>query len=398
MNITEYVEQNNATFAELPFGDVDSLILCQFFYPKIEDVLYGDGVDRMTSEYELRDFFKSEYFGTVFNDGITDNDNFKIFIAGIASRRYRNMKLKNLVSEYDDTTTKQFAAVCFEIDDDTDYVCFRGTDGTMIGWKEDFELAFKKEAPSQADAVRYIETFYGPVTPGENKKIYIGGHSKGGNLAIYAGLMCDKAIHNRIIRIYSHDGPGFLNEVADKLNALMKDGGPEVVKQVPQASIIGMLLQPLDNYCVIKSNAIGIMQHAAFSWEIEENHFVELEHVTKGSEYVDRTVQSWLATADDEHRENFINALFKLLTDNGISTVVDLREMTTQTLLGIRKTFNEFDEETQKLMEVMIGNLVRSAIKEMIPENWGQEALTRGKDKLPEGWSLDSIRDYFENK
>lgn len=370
MNLIEYVKNCKLTFKEWPLDDVDSLALCQIFYGKLEYVLDGDVVDRMSSEYELKDFYKNEYFDTVFNDAISDEENEELMRVASGSRRFRNLKLKNMVSELDATSTKQFAAVCFELDDNVDYVCFRGTDGTMLGWREDFELAFKREAPSQADAVRYIETYYGPGSPGENKKIYIGGHSKGGNLAVYAGLMCNPDIHRRIVKIFSHDGPGFLDEVHEKLYEIARNGGPEVEVQVPQGSIVGMLLSQVDGYSVIKSKSIGISQHSAFNWEVEGGCLVTLEHVSKGSEYVDRTVQTWLMMADDEHRASFIAALFKLLSDNGISTVHELREMTPSTLLGMRRTFGEFDGETQRLMELMIKNLAKSAIKEFLPEGW----------------------------
>lgn len=373
MNITDHVRESFFTFGEARFTSVDSLVLCQLFYAKIETAFRG-----IPDIYEdpglcVKDFYRAEFFPTMFNDGITDKQNLEIFTVAAASRRYRDIRVRNLEVSYNNVDEKQFAAVAFEIDKDTDYVCFRGTDGTMLGWKEDFQMAFKSEIPSQLDALGYLEKNYGPGTKGAGKKLYVGGHSKGGNLAIFAAFTCSKSIQERIIKIYSHDGPGFRDDVVDKLREL---GGPmeeKLVRQIPQSSIIGMLLHQNDEYCVIKSNAFGILQHAAFSWEIENGDFVELEHITKHSAYVNRTIHAWLLEASDEERETFVEGLFDLFSENDIRTVSDLRAITPARILRFIKSIDNMDEATKNAMDETIKALISSAFKEILPERSREE-------------------------
>ena len=369
MNIIDFVANNHDRLKESKFGDVDSLVLCQVYYTRLEVVLDGEDVERESAKWPLKEFNKAEYFKDMFNDAITDKQNFELMQNVFACRRYRDILVKSIVSELDESSTKQFAACCYELDADTDYVCFRGTDGTILGWKEDFEMSFKPEIPSQANAVQYLEKHYGKGSAGENKRIYVGGHSKGGNLAVYAGLMCSQDIQDRIIKIYSHDGPGFRNEIADMLSDIIDRGAPPIVKQVPQASVIGMLLTQPGDTSVIKSSGIGgFMQHSAYSWDVEDGNLVELEQLTKGSKYVDRTVQSWLMSADADSRQRFIEALFSLLLDDEVDTVHDLKKISPTKLVDMKKSFDSFDEQTKELIEGMLRNLAKIAFREIRPD------------------------------
>ena len=217
MNIIDYLAISHKTFEEKPFGEVDSLILCQLFYAKIEKVLEDEKVPLISPRWEIRDFYREEYFHEMFNDDISDKENRELYTVAAGSRRFRNVKVKNIISHFSLEEGKQFAACTFEIEKGVAYVCFRGTDGTMLGWKEDFMMSYLEEVPAQREAVEYIEKFYGNLSMGMLKKLYIGGHSKGGNLAMYAGMMVNPSIQQRIIEVYSHDGPGFRETLLEKM-------------------------------------------------------------------------------------------------------------------------------------------------------------------------------------
>lgn len=370
MNIIEYAAQNHNTFAEKPFGDIDSLILCQLFYAKMEDVLDGEGLSRTETGYTVKDFNKAEYFGSMFNDSITDEKNKELSTVCYASRRYRDIKVKNL---YDDTNNnddaaKQFAAVAFEIDDETDYVCYRGTDGDMLGWEEDFDLAYKRVIPSQKSAVRYIEHFYGPGTEGETKKLIIGGHSKGGNLAVFGGIMCCDSIRDRVVKIYSHDGPGFRSETMHEIEERLKEKPVAICRQIPHASIVGMLLKSQIPCTVVKASAVGIMQHAAFTWEIEGDAFVEVDDVSESSRFIDGTLTQWLKSSTDEEKELAVGLLFGFLKSQGIHTVQDMRNMRPRQIKALRDAIQGLDEDTRGIVDGLVKSLFRAAFDEMVPD------------------------------
>ncbi len=358
MNITDYVKKMKYTFDEVPFNPVDSLVLSQMSYCRIEFAMPKNRrvLDWLHAGYTVKDFFRNECFESMFFDGITDDWNMELMAYVSASRRFRDMKIRDIVGEWDSDSAKQFGAMIFQLDSDTDFVAFRGTDGSMMGWKEDFNLSYMDEVPSQTEAVEYIERNYGSGSfSGRKRNIIVGGHSKGGNLAVYGALMCDPNIHERILGVYSLDGPGFRDEVQEKLDTIEETSHIPMVKLVPQSSVVGMLMQNNDRYSVVRSDAMGIMQHMAFTWQVYllddgEADFVYLDKINAGGRYLNRTVREWLKGLDDEHRQRFINALFDILEENGIETLNDLKELSVTEMAKMAASLRNLDEEDRKII------------------------------------------------
>ena len=370
MNITEHIRKTQSTFAEEPLTEVDSLMLCELFYARWEAVLDSEGIDRLAPNYTVRDFYRNEYDALQFRDPIQDEEKMVFCASAAGSKRFRDIKVKNLVAETSQEESKQFAAVTYEIDENTDYVCFRGTDGTLTGWKEDFDMSFMDEIPSQTEAFEYINRFYGPGTSGEKKRLYIGGHSKGGNLAAYAALCCDPQIHSRIIEVFSHDGPGFREDVLSRLRVIQDESHIKINKTIPQSSIIGMLLQSEADITIIKSYAVGgFSQHSAFSWEIEDGKFVPVETLTYSGNYMNRMIQDWLESAPPERREVFTNTLYDILTENEIHTIHDFKTLSPAKIFGIIDTFHDLDEDTKGALVLTFKALMASALEQLTPQN-----------------------------
>lgn len=373
MNIIDYLAHAEKTFSEEPFNPVDSLVLSQLSYAELEHVIDGLGKDRIKPGMRLKDFLRNEYFEATFADDITDEDNLKLFMYAAASRRFRDLVVKNVVSELDEGEQKQFAAFAFEISDDTDYIAFRGTDGTLFGWKEDFNMAFMPEIPSQASAVKYIERFYGPRRWfGRKRKLIIGGHSKGGNLAVYGATMCDREIHPRIAGIFSHDGPGFRDDIMENIRDIIKRDGMKVTKEVPQTSIIGMLLETQEDYVVIQSDAVGIMQHVAYSWQVDGADFVYRDDISQSGEYYDRTLHEWVESSTYEEREVFSNTFYEILVKNNINSLHDMKTLTPKKLLDIYNTLNNMDDRSKEVFSSMLKSLVNIAIKSIASPGKGK--------------------------
>lgn len=365
MNIIDYVKENTYTFQEHPFNAVDSLVLSQLSYARLEFALPEEKGIRsfFYKGHTLGEFFRNEYFQKIFFDGISDGENMELMAYMTASRRFRDLRILDIVGDFDKSCEKQFGAMIFELDKDTDFVAFRGTDGSMMGWKEDFNLSFMNEVPSQQEAVQYLERNYGSANRrGRNRKLYTGGHSKGGNLAVYSALRCSPEVQARLLGAYSLDGPGFRDEVQVLLDEAAAKSGIPIIKLVPGSSVVGMLMQNNDNYQVIQSDGTGIMQHIAYSWQVEEGDFIYLEEIDGSGKFMNRTVHDWLLTVDDEKRRIFINTIFEVLEENGVETLQDLKTKSFTELAKMIASLRSLDEEERAVVGGVLKSLAVSAV------------------------------------
>lgn len=365
MNIIEYVKRTSETFQELPFNAVDSLVLSQLSYARLEFALPEEKGIRswFYKGHTLGEFFRNECFDRIFFDGISDSENMELMAYMTASRRFRNLRIRNIVGDFDKSCEKQFGAMIFELDENTDFVAFRGTDGSMMGWKEDFNLSFMNEVPSQQEAVQYLESHYGNANRrGRNRRFYTGGHSKGGNLAVYSALRCSLEVQERILGAYSLDGPGFRDEVQGLLDAAEAENRIPIIKLVPGSSVVGMLMQNDDNYQVVQSDGTGIMQHLAYSWQVEEHDFIYLEEIDGGGKFMNRTVHDWLQTVDDEKRKIFIDTIFDVLEENGVETLQNLKAKSFTELAKMVASLRNLDEEERAVVGCVLKSLAGAAI------------------------------------
>ena len=311
-NIVSYAERAFDTFDERPFNSVDSLILAWFSYFHLNGAFEGVSDGEALS---LTRLYRSELFDDMFRDFWDAPSTKRLFAAVMASRRFRDMRALHYVESFDSAEEKQFAAVSFQLTDELAYVAFRGTDSSLIGWKEDFSMAFKSPVAAQESAARYL----GEAAKHLRGALLVGGHSKGGNLAVYAAAECDRAVQDRIARVYSHDGPGFLESVLQRES--FGRIAARIEKTLPQSSVVGMLLEHQERYSIVKSNRVSFLQHDPFSWLVENNAFVPFSHLTSDAIYLDHTISGWLAQLSEADRARFVDALFEILSANDITTV-----------------------------------------------------------------------------
>ncbi len=200
-------EYGEYTFEEKPLNDVDSLILSQFSYINFDGLVHGAAdKEQMVTMKELIDSADYEH---LYADERYRKDNTALFQTMYHSRRFQSIRIGYYVNRVDLDKETQFSAVTIRLSDGKFYMAFRGTDESIVGWKEDFNLAFSKPVPGQIMSVEYLEQAAGMTDGG----FYVGGHSKGGNLAVYSAMNCKKEVRDRIITIFDHDGPGFRAEV-----------------------------------------------------------------------------------------------------------------------------------------------------------------------------------------
>jgi len=355
-NIIDYIKEESRTFEEKPLNQVDSLIFSNFAYINLDGFVPTLNCDKANGrfkekEFEIRDVLKRENFKKMFT-GTTIPAYFETFVYELAaSRRFRNVKIKYFVNINDKNIEKQFAAITFIINTEYAYIAFRGTDDSFNGWKEDFNMAFKCPVPSQEEALAYVNKIYKKLPP----KIYLGGHSKGGNLAVYTLVKANEKLQDRIECVFSHDGPGFREEFINSDE--FKKMKSKIKKTLPQSSIVGMLLQTQENYKIVNSDAFFVLQHEPFSWQVKNSDFDYTENLSGGARYTNLTINKWLNGMSDKKREKFVNQMFKALYATNETTFTSLAVNWKKNLPIIMGELRGLDDETKEIMYSIIREL-----------------------------------------
>ncbi len=351
MNIIDYLGSEFDSFDERPLGDVDSLVLACLSYYRLPGEARAARTKRGVPLYKV---FCAEWFDAM-TAGLWDPKGLiQLLTAAVASPRLRGARLCSYVSETDDAEEKQFAACTLRFPSGDAYVSFRGTDNSLVGWKEDFNMAFETDVPSQRAAVAYLER----VARGVTGKLYVGGHSKGGNLAVYSAMNCSEQAYARIEKVFSHDGPGFTAEAMASGDFAARVG--KVSKTVPESSVIGMMFEQQEEYSVVRSTARGALQHDPFSWVVEGADFVRADKVSRSAVAIDQSINQWFADMSREERAGFIDALFQVLYASGQDTLAGVRGNLSETLPAMAAGFADLTDEQRGFLFRALAGLAKA--------------------------------------
>lgn len=344
------------SFSEKAFTNVDNLILSLLSYVRFEDL-----VPTLQEDKEAVCFYDAVN-GNVEPDRLKEIYNVKLITQLmpllLISRRFGRMKLNYYVSRLDEESETQFSAITFVLDDGSNFVAFRGTDGTLTGWKEDFNMAFMSPVPAQTQSLDYLNT----VARRLQGDICVGGHSKGGNLAVYASSLCDGTVQKRIKTVYDNDGPGFQEEFFCSSGFL--DIEPRLKKFVPKSSVVGMLLDHWSEYTVVDSDSYGILQHDPLSWLVEGDDFVLLDSISTGALLMDDSLNKWINSMSDSQRGAFTDALFRILKSTQIKDFTEENGGWRATATAILGAVKGIDPEVRRVLTRTIGSLVSMVAKE----------------------------------
>ncbi|MBR2685327.1 MAG: DUF2974 domain-containing protein [Erysipelotrichaceae bacterium] len=373
-NILDYVDwRGDLSYQVAPFNDIDNLIYTQLSYALWDGILSSSFDEEVTLSDAVEEFFRSERDRLQQEDGFFSSDDMlKLMRAIQHAERYKNNKLFGYVSQIDVPSAKQFSAMCFALEDDTVYVAYRGTDNTMVGWREDFNLSFMYTIPSQHLALNYLHDV---AIHREKTMLRVGGHSKGGNLAIYAGSFLPMALQGRIITIYNNDGPGLMKELTESA------GYQRIVSKVrtfvPQSSVIGMILELVDDYQIVHSNTVSLFQHDAFSWEVKGTSFVYDQKLHGSSLTLNKAFNEWVSNLSYEDKSRFFNIIFDMLEEAGIQTTSQMRKESFKTGYALIKKYNTLSDEEKKLLGDGFGYF----LKIIAGDTWDKLPIPFGKDK-----------------
>lgn len=349
-NCVDYlIHYGKYTLSERPFNDIDSLILCQLSYLKFEAIVPELG--KRHKSMKITDVFTHPDRERLFLDARFEVPNRSLFMAAAFSPRFQRMTMNYFSNVIDFEKQIQFAALTFFLEDGTVYVAFRGTDETIIGWKEDFNMAFNTPIPSQLLAVDYLNKVAKRIT-GE---FMVGGHSKGGNLAVYSAMKCKEEARNRISHIYTNDGPGFVKEIFSSAEfAAVKS---RIVKIVPQSSMIGMLLQHQEEYQVVQSRGKGVNQHDPFTWEVKDDMFAYKDDLDQGRKLFNEHLNQWVEQLKEEERGIFVETLYQIISATEAETLIDLTEEWKENTLKMINALKEVDADTRKMLRKIVATL-----------------------------------------
>ena len=249
----------------------------------------------------------------------------------------------------------QFAALAVLLGDGSAYLAFRGTDATLVGWKEDFNMSFMDLVPAQILAAEYAGGFAGGF-PGP---LRLGGHSKGGNLAVVGAALCPVKVRDRVEVVYSFDGPGFNPYL------LARPGYQELRTRirsfVPRSSVVGLLLTHEEPHTVVQSSQQGLFQHDLYSWQILGPDFLRLEEVDAGSRLIDRALKDWLAGLTRQERETVVDTLYGLLSCQDAKMIREALEPAN--LASALRAVREADPKDLLTVASSLARLARAALR-----------------------------------
>lgn len=365
-NIMDYISwRGDLSFEQSQFNEVDNLILACFSYVNLDGIpavtkQKGIGLKKLTKEFMKLHTMKE-----------LEADKSFIRLAPFMmmkmakSVRFGKCVVRNYVNDIVTEAEQQFAAMEIVLEDGTSYVSFRGTDDTIIGWKEDFNLS-TGVVPAQKRAIEYLQK----ISEHTDGMLRVGGHSKGGNLAIYGSVMC-KSAHEKILEIYSNDGPGFSREFQELPE--MKEMMPKIIRIIPEYSIIGTLLEHEKEPVIVASSSKGLLQHDGFSWEVQGPALVRRDSLNKTALRFIEILHKWIDGMDTEQKRLLIEDLFATLQASGYENLSEVQSGGLKSLAAMVKRVEKFAPESRGMMQELLT---------AICGGWLEQLQADTKDKL----------------
>ena len=338
-----------------PFKELDILALTELTYLPFDRIVpQGDTTNievRLSDAVELVDRT---------TDFIVTDQHLQLVDDLATSKRFKNLKLLNYVDEYDPDVQKQFAAMTYRLTMDVYLVVFRGTDDTLIGWKEDFHMTYMDHVPSQRRAASYLQHVMNEFPKG---RFMVAGHSKGGNLAAYACSYLPDHLIERVDAIYCYDAPGLNKSIIET------EGYQRIAhlvhRFVPQGSIVGMMLEVPEPATIVKSRAFGgFAQHDAFTWMVEKDGFVTLDQTSPDSQQMDQTLKQWVQEVPDSQLKKFFDTFFGLFLDAGVTSINDLMNLKNfSKIKDIFQNTQDLDPTEREMLERLAKQLIDTRVK-----------------------------------
>lgn len=344
-NMMDYLDwRGDLSFAASEFNEVDNLILAQLAYVDFLGIVPEQGSgEKITLKEASKRFFEIHDEKEILERVSMTKMAAFVMKKMAKTRRFGEILLSDYVDDISDEEQSQFSVVCITLEDGSLFVSFCGTDNTIVGWREDFNMGYLDVTPGQRKAVDYLNQ----VVTSEYRTVRVGGHSKGGNLSVYASVNCKPQVQKKIVQVFSNDGPGVSKEMME--SEAYQSILPRITTILPEESIVGMLLEHQEDFKVVRSTQSGLSQHDAMSWEVLGNSFVYAEQMAAQSILLDKTMKAWLYQLDEEERKQIVETVFGMLEEAQIKTVDEFYHSRWKAVQELMKAKSKLPAETQKV-------------------------------------------------
>jgi len=354
MNTLDYIKKyGHNTFEEKEFTEIDNIVFSLLSYVYYDGIVSTNTRNKMTIK-QVRDFFyKMHDLNGIKKELLAVRNGIKLLDVISRTRRYKDLLVYSYSYIGDDS--QQFSALTFEINPKLVYVAFEGTDHLISGWEEDCKMAYSFPVNAHKNAIKYLNSNF----TFRNCNIIVGGHSKGGNLALVSSMYCNFITRNKILKIYNNDGPGLRQkQLESKHYDHIKN---KLIHIVPNQTIVGLLLRHTDDYKVVKSSRRGIFAHDAMTWQVNNDEFV-LADLSKFSKVLDKGIIKWLDKYDDSKRKEFVDCIFEVFKKNNINSLIEIMQSNKLVLTLLRETIN-MDPIVKEMIKDLI-SVLRQCNKE----------------------------------
>lgn len=356
MNLLSFVDKYGCyTFDEVSFTEVDNVILSMLSYLNLEGIVSSNRYNPQKLK-KVGDIFFGMYSKKDAKVLATRNA-IKLLRDIMNTRRYGDLLLYNYI--YKSSGDNQFCALTIELNKKLVFVSFEGTDHLISGWKEDFMMAYKFPVLAQRMAIDYVNRNF----LFRRKKIILGGHSKGGNLALVAGMYANFLVKDKIINIYNNDGPGLLRKQFESKE--YESIKTKIVHIVPNYSVFGLLLNHGDDFEVVRSFKKSIYAHDTMTWVVKDKTFERVE-LSPFSKKLDVNLLEFVKGYEEEQREKHVMELFKVFERANIVSLVDIAENKKLIFKFISES-KEIDDDTKVFLRkviVIIFECIKTVSKE----------------------------------
>ena len=352
-NLMDYMDwRGDLDFSQSPFNEVDNLILAQLVYVEFEGIVPKPGEEGSITVAEASEKFFETHDEKEILARVSMTKTAAFVLKKMAqTKRFQNVRLFGYLNDISLEEQSQFSVVCVALSEESVYVSFSGTDNTIVGWRENFNMGYLSETPGQLKAVSYLNH----MMKEKFQTILVGGHSKGGNLSVYASVKCEESIQRRIVCVYSNDGPGFSEKMiqSEEYQRML----PKIRTILPESSIVGMLLEHQEKFEVVKSSQSGIGQHDAMSWCVMGAEFEKEKMLSIKSRRLNKALSSWIENLTYEQRAEFVDTLFALVSASGAKNLSQISTARFRSMNAVIKSFRALDKSERTMIMKILASL-----------------------------------------
>ena len=344
-NLIDYLEKvKELTFNQEPLNILDKVCINEIGYLTFEKWLTASDLQKTIN---LHDYAEGKDLNPDYSFMVT-KERVELAKAMVRSRRFAGLNLSDYRSVLDKEVEKQFAAMIFSLPElDYQHIVFRGTDDSVIGWKEDFQLTYSREIPAHRSAIAFLSEHL----PNLSGHITVSGHSKGGNLALYSAIQSSTALREQIAELLLLDSPGLMKPLLEKPSYQGLKAKMTVIR--PQDSVVGVMLYWDTAAQLVAAEGIGFAQHNALTWEVDlvANDFVYEDQPTELSQRLKETFQEWIETLPNQELKLVCDLFFDTILDSGIESLDDISIKTLPKLGQLLQEFGNLTDQQKKVLQ-----------------------------------------------